>query len=181
MSTDIVPKPLNLKGTTIAYPVVNHASHPDPKMRLLVTITEIDCEPEAYSLYYSYCQYYPQIHQYLKKIKNGPLHEEIVDYYNAVIETPINYPYEEETWGYVTTGATLETSFGKIKSQSKYETEIFLLHDELQKYEFEHYDITSPIPKKLTKNDIKSPIGWITESVFTPAAIDPQLYEEDDW
>eukprot|EP01083_Nonionella_stella_P292949 996342_1 len=47
MSTDIVPKPLNLKGTTIAYPVVNHASHPDPKMRLLVTMNTLEMDIET--------------------------------------------------------------------------------------------------------------------------------------
>eukprot|EP01084_Bolivina_argentea_P308969 534376_1 len=168
MATLVTMKPLKLKGTLISYPFINQNVPNDCIDELLVRI-EHKTNEETPTLRYTLAEYHPNYLLYLRKCGKTPLYDQIVDYMDKFVEEPIEYEHRLGQYGYLTNTETLEHSFGFISKKSEYESELFYLQDELQKYEFTHCDITSKTFRLLPEDEIEGKsVGWITGSIFNP-------------
>ena len=85
-----VPQPLQIDGVLISYPFNNSDDDAAPVLSLLVNITETE-STQTISLKHCCMRYYPKYDQYVKKHKNNPMHQQIVNYYDTLIESPIYF------------------------------------------------------------------------------------------
>eukprot|EP01084_Bolivina_argentea_P249882 418471_1 len=180
LKANVAPKALKVFNKSISFPYINKNINADPVNRLIVDIIEEHSDPDipsnfyTASLKYIFCEYYPQYSQYLKTHTQTTLQEEIHNYYNTIILTQIEYKYKVGQFGYVYNSNSLEQSFVQITEKLDATTDIFFLHEQLKKYKYHHYDITSPTPKIFTDDEFISDHNnnnvsdWTIQSLFTP-------------
>eukprot|EP01084_Bolivina_argentea_P134624 237420_1 len=172
-----IPNDLELDGKTLSFPYINKNIHTSPVNRLLVDVTE-SSNFYTVSLKYIVSEYYPVYNKYLQQHTNTLLQKEIYNYYNTIIITEVEYKYKIGQFGYITNGNNLEESFVVITDISDLKHELFFLHNEIEKYKFHRYDITSPTPKEILSYTFTSS-EWIIESLFIPVAGTIEPNEED--
>eukprot|EP01084_Bolivina_argentea_P317647 550773_1 len=155
---------LQLKDTFISFPYINSNKKSQNAIDQLSVDIKKPTSNITISLKDAYQEYYPQYDEYLKQQKTDTIYNEICNYFETQIKTPIKHKYKVGQFGYLNNDDTSERSFIMISEISDLKKDLFFLHCDAYLYKYTHYDITSTKPKLLKDNNL--PNNWMKENEF---------------
>ena len=91
MSTIQPPKPLKLKNNTISWPYSNPNNDGSPVYSLFLDVKSKNDIIETISLKSAVFQYWPKYKHFIDKNSKFASFDEIIEYFDTVIETEIHY------------------------------------------------------------------------------------------
>ena len=90
MASLTVPQPLIMNGITISFPYTNPQADCLPIHSFLVNINE-NGNTQTISLKHCAMKYYPRFNEYINKNSQNSLFSAILNYYDTIIETPVEF------------------------------------------------------------------------------------------